>query len=39
MNTVRFHKYTFSKFFSNLFLTEFAIIICIITKSIKKIGV
>ncbi len=39
MNTVRFHKYTFSKIFSNLFLTEFAIIICIITKSIKKIGV
>lgn len=39
MNTVRFHKYTFSKIFSNLFLIEFAIIICIITKSIKKIGV
>ena len=39
MNTVRFHKYIFSKTFSNLFLIEFAIIICIITKSIKKIGV
>lgn len=43
MNTVRIHNYTISKILANhmanMILTEFAIIICTITKSINKIGV